>query len=54
MFNLGTGVGVSVLEMVKAMEGACGHELKTVMAPRRAGDSTWYTCIHRQRQMNYV
>ena len=38
VFNLGTGQGVSVLEMVKAMEKACGHEIPYVIAPRRDGD----------------
>jgi UDP-glucose 4-epimerase len=38
VFNLGTGSGVSVLEMIKAMEAASGKTLKTVMAPRREGD----------------
>lgn len=36
--NLGTGNGVSVLEMVHAYEKACGHELNYRIAPRRAGD----------------
>ena len=38
VFNLGTGSGVSVLEMIKGMEDASGRIIKTVMAPRRAGD----------------
>ena len=38
VFNLGTGNGVSVLDMVSAMERASGKVLKVVMAPRRAGD----------------
>ncbi len=36
--NLGTGNGVSVLEMVHAYEKACGHALNYRIAPRRAGD----------------
>jgi UDP-glucose 4-epimerase len=36
--NLGTGQGYSVLDMVKAMERACGHEIPYQVAPRRAGD----------------
>ncbi len=39
-FNLGTGNGNSVLEMLKAMEKACGHELKYRIAERRHGDVT--------------
>jgi len=37
-FNLGTGIGYSVLDMVKAMEKACGHEIKYKLGPRRPGD----------------
>ncbi|XP_032817568.1 UDP-glucose 4-epimerase isoform X2 [Petromyzon marinus] len=38
VYNLGTGVGYSVLQMVKAMEKASGKEVKFVVAPRREGD----------------
>lgn len=38
IFNLGTGVGYSVLEMVAAFSRACGRNLPYVIAPRRAGD----------------
>jgi len=37
-FNLGTGNGYSVLDMVKAMGKACGHEIKYKVGPRRPGD----------------
>uniref|UniRef100_A0A7S2RD13 UDP-glucose 4-epimerase n=1 Tax=Eucampia antarctica TaxID=49252 RepID=A0A7S2RD13_9STRA len=37
-FNLGSGNGSSVLGMVKAMEKACGHEIKYKIGPRRPGD----------------
>jgi len=37
-YNLGTGTGYSVLEMLKAFSKACGHELQHKMAPRRPGD----------------
>ena len=36
--NLGTGVGYSVLDMVKAFEQACGKTLPYQVAPRRTGD----------------
>ena len=36
--NLGTGVGYSVMDMVKAFEAACGKTLPYQVAPRRAGD----------------
>jgi UDP-glucose 4-epimerase len=38
VFNLGTGRGISVLEIVKGFEEATGVKLKYTMAPRRAGD----------------
>ncbi|QYJ84971.1 UDP-glucose 4-epimerase GalE [Shewanella mesophila] len=37
-YNLGTGQGYSVLDMVKAFELACGHRIKYQVAPRRPGD----------------
>ena len=36
--NLGTGQGVSVLEMVAALESASGRKVPYRIAPRRAGD----------------
>ena len=38
IFNLGTGKGVSVLEMIKSYTKACGRILTYVIAPRRPGD----------------
>lgn len=38
IFNLGTGKGYSVLEMIAAFSKACGHDLPYVIAPRRPGD----------------
>lgn len=37
-FNLGTGTGYSVLQMLKAFEQACGKELPYKLVERRAGD----------------
>ena len=37
-FNLGTGKGYSVLDMVKAMEKASGREIKYKLVERRPGD----------------
>jgi len=37
-YNLGTGRGTSVLEIVKAFEAASGKEIPYVLAERRAGD----------------
>ena len=38
IYNLGTGRGYSVLEVLHAYEKACGKELPYVIRPRRAGD----------------
>lgn len=38
IYNLGTGTGYSVLDMVKAFEKATGKEVKYKIAPRRSGD----------------
>ena len=38
IYNLGTGTGYSVLDMVKAFSKAIGRELPYRFAPRRAGD----------------
>ena len=37
-YNLGTGKGYSVLDVVRAYEKACGKKIKCVFAPRRPGD----------------
>ena len=37
-YNLGTGVGYSVLEMLEAYEKASGKQLKHKLADRRPGD----------------
>ncbi|MBP7664922.1 UDP-glucose 4-epimerase GalE [Shewanella oncorhynchi] len=37
-YNLGTGQGYSVLDMVKAFEKACGNTIAYQIAPRRPGD----------------
>ena len=37
-YNLGTGQGYSVLDMVKAFEKACGKSIAYQIAPRRPGD----------------
>ena len=39
-FNIGTGVGSSVLEVIHSFERVSGHKLNYRMAPRREGDVT--------------
>ncbi|HHT97216.1 MAG TPA: UDP-glucose 4-epimerase GalE [Clostridiales bacterium] len=38
IYNLGTGKGYSVLDLVKAFSKACGKEIPYIIKPRRAGD----------------
>ena len=38
IINLGTGVGYSVLDMVKAFSKACGKDIPYEIQPRREGD----------------
>ena len=38
VFNLGTGHGYSVLDIIKAFSKACGRDLPYVIDPRRPGD----------------
>lgn len=38
IYNLGTGTGYSVLDVLHAYEKACGHEIPYEIKPRRAGD----------------
>ncbi|HFE67315.1 MAG TPA: UDP-glucose 4-epimerase GalE [Chloroflexi bacterium] len=40
VYNLGTGQGSTVLEVVAAFERACGREIPYKIMPRRAGDVT--------------
>jgi len=41
-YNLGTGIGYSVLDMVKAFEKACGKPIAYEITDRRAGDIAEY------------
>ncbi len=38
VFNIGTGKGYSVLEMIEAFGKVCGHEIPYEIGPRRDGD----------------
>lgn len=38
-YNLGTGNGYSVREVIAAFSRACGHEVPSRIAPRRSGDA---------------
>lgn len=41
-FNLGTGQGYSVLDLINAFERTCGRRLPRTLAPRRQGDLASY------------
>ena len=51
IYNLGTGKGYSVLDVVKAYEKACGKEIKYEIKPRRPGDiATCYADASKARE----
>lgn len=50
--NLGSGHGVSVLEIVRAYENACGHTIPYEIGPRRAGDlATSFACTEKAKRL---
>lgn len=52
IFNLGTGVGYSVLDIIKAFDKACGKDLPYVIDPRRPGDiATCYSDPSRAKDV---
>lgn len=55
VFNLGTGVGSSVLDVVKCFSEACGHEIPYVVEARRAGDvaENYADCAKAEREMGW-
>ncbi len=56
IYNLGTGVGYSVLDVIHAYEKACGHPLKYEIQGRRPGDiATCYSdCTKAKRELGWV
>ena len=55
VFNLGTGKGTSVLEVIAAFSKACGKELPYVIRERRAGDiaANWGDASKAERMMDW-
>jgi UDP-glucose 4-epimerase len=55
VYNLGTGRGYSVLQMLRAFEGACGHAIPHAVAARRAGDiaAYWADPARAQRELGW-
>ena len=55
IFNLGTGKGSSVLDVIHAFEKACGKKLPYVIAPRRDGDiaANWADPTHSEKELKW-
>ena len=55
VYNLGTGVGYSVLDMIHAFEKACGKTLPYAILPRRAGDiaSCYASSAKAERELGW-
>ena len=51
VINVGTGCGITVRELVKAFEIACGHSIKTHIVARRAGDLASYFANNKRAQV---
>ena len=56
IFNLGTGRGQSVLDVVAAYGRACGHDIPYQIKPRRAGDIAEYyaACDKAREELGWV
>ena len=56
VYNLGTGNGYSVLEVLRAYEKACGKTLRYEIKPRRDGDiATCYAdCAKAKAELGWV
>ena len=55
VYNLGTGKGYSVLDMIHAFSKACGRELPYEIKPRRAGDvpACYATSAKAEREIGW-
>ncbi len=55
VYNLGTGVGYSVLDMIRAFEKACGKKLPYEIGPRRAGDiaACYADCSKAEKELGW-
>ncbi len=56
IFNLGTGTGSSVFDVIHAFERACGKELPYKILPRRAGDiaQNYAACDKAREELDWV
>ncbi len=55
IYNLGTGKGYSVLEMIKAFEKASGKKIPYKIAPRRPGDiaECWASPLKAEKELGW-
>lgn len=55
VYNLGTGNGYSVLQVIGAFEKACGHPIPYVITGRRDGDiaACYADCSKAKRELNW-
>ncbi|WDP89426.1 MAG: UDP-glucose 4-epimerase GalE [Desulfobacter sp.] len=55
IYNLGTGQGYSVLEMIRGFEKACGHDIPYEITPRRPGDiaACWADPSRAQKELGW-
>lgn len=55
IYNLGTGIGYSVLDVVHAYEKACGHPIPYEMKSRRAGDvdELYSDCTKAKKELGW-
>lgn len=55
VYNLGTGNGYSVLQIIRAFEKACGHSLPYEIRPRRPGDIAvcYAKCDKAKRELGW-
>lgn len=55
VYNLGTGHGSSVLEVIKAFSTACGHDIPYEVKPRRDGDLAAYyaDCSKAEKELHW-
>ena len=55
VFNLGTGTGSSVLDVIRAFSKACGKKLPYVIRERRGGDiaANWCDATKAEREMGW-
>ena len=56
IFNLGTGCGSSVLDVIAAYGRACGHDIPYQIKPRRAGDiaENYAACDKARDELGWV